>query len=377
MIYLDHAATTPVAPEVIEAMLPFFAGEFGNPSSIHQAGRAARAAMDSARDRVAEAMVADYSEIYFTSSGTEADNLAVIGAMRAAPPERDELIVSTAEHHAVLHSAQFVEKSGYRVTYFPVDCEGFADPDELNRLVSERTALVSILHGSNEIGTIQDIARLSKAARAKGALFHTDAVQTFGLLRLNVAGIGCDLLTVSAHKIYGPKGVGALYVRTGVKLSPLIHGGSQERERRAGTENTAGIVGFGAAVELMQRSRETESARLSGLRDHFIARLFDSIPDIRLNGPRTPRLPNNVNTSIAGVDGAAVLMSLDREGIAASSGSACSSGSIEPSHVLKAIGLPTELASSGIRFTLGRPTTREQLEETVDALARIVRRLRG
>ncbi len=377
MIYLDHAATTPVAPTVINAMLPFFAEEFGNPSSIHRAGRSVRAAMDSARDLIAEAIGADYSEIYFTSSGTEADNLAVIGSMWAAPTERNELVVSTVEHHAILHSARFLETNGYRVTYLPVDSDGCADPDELAKNVTERTALVSILHGSNEIGTIQDVARLAKVARAKGALFHTDAVQTFGSLPLNVGGIGCDLLSVSAHKLYGPKGIGALYVRSGVKISPLIYGGAQERERRAGTENTAGIVGFGTAVELMEESREAESVRLSGLRDQFIAQLFDSIPEVRLNGHCSRRLANNVNISIAGVDGAAVLMSLDREGIAASSGSACSSGSIEPSHVLQAIGLSPEMASSGIRFTLGRSTTRAELDEAVGALICIVERLRG
>ena len=377
LIYLDHAATTPVAPEVVEAMIPYFTERFGNPSSIHGPGREARGAVDSARDAIAAALHADYSEIFFTSSGTEADNLALLGVMEEAPPERNELIVSTVEHHAVLHTARHLEKSGFRVTYLPVDSEGFVDPEDAARAVSDKTALVSILHGSNEIGTIQDVARIAKAAHSRGALFHTDAVQTFGSLPLDIPGMGCDLLSMSAHKLYGPKGVGALFVRAGVKVSPIIHGGTQERERRAGTENTAGIVGFGAAVKLMERLRESESIRLTELRDYFIARLFDAAPDIRLNGPRTRRLPNNVNVFIPGVEGSALLMSLDRAGICASSGSACSSGSIEPSHVLQAIGLPSDLAAAGVRFTLGRSTTREDVDAAVGAIAETARRLRS
>lgn len=376
MIYLDHAATTPVAPEVAEAMLLYLTEHFGNPSSIHQYGRRVRAALDEARDTIAAALSADYSEIYFTSSGTEADNLAVIGAMRAAPPSRSHLIVSQAEHHAVLHAAQYLQSQGFRVTFLPVTSEGRVTPESLEEAINDQTALVSIMHANNEIGTINDIARLAKIAHAHGALFHADAVQTFGTLPLHAGGLDCDLLTLSAHKIYGPKGVGALYIKTGTKVSPILFGGSQERERRPGTENAAGIVGFARAVELAVACRETESARLSALRDRFIEDLLNAIPGIRLNGPRQERLPNNVNISIEGVDGAAILMNLDRAGIAASSGSACSSGSIEPSHVLKAIGLPDPLASSGVRFSLGRATTMEMLEETTETLAEIVRRLR-
>lgn len=376
MIYLDYAATTPVAPEVAEAMLPYLSGCFGNPSSIHAFGREARAALDEARDAIAAAIHADYSEIYFTSGGTEADNLALIGAMRAALPERNHLIVSAAEHHAVLHTAKFLQTQGFLVTFLPVDAEGRVEPDALAGAMTDHTALVSILHGNNEIGTIQDISRLARVAHARGALFHTDAVQTFGLLPIHVRGLDCDLLSLSAHKIYGPKGVGALYVKAGTKVSPILFGGTQERERRPGTENVPGVVGFGRAAQLVEELREADFARLTYLRDIFIERLLAVIPDIRLNGPRAGRLPNNVNISIAGVDGAAVLMSLDRAGIAASSGSACSSGSIEPSHVLKAIGLPDDLAASGVRFSLGRDTTEEELEETVETLAQIVRRLR-
>jgi cysteine desulfurase len=285
-------------------------------------------------------------------------------------------VVSAVEHHAVLHAAHFLETQGYSVSTLPVDKEGFADADALAELISERTALVSIMHGNNEIGTVQDIARFARVAHAAGALFHSDAVQTFGALPLHARGLECDLLSISAHKIYGPKGMGALYIRTGVKVSPMLVGGTQERERRAGTENTAGIVGFGKAVELMTGYREAETARLTCLRDGFIESLLTAIPDVRLNGPRTHRLPNNVNISIAGVDGSAVLMNLDRARIAASSGSACSSGSIEPSHVLKAIGLPDDLAASGVRFSMGRSTTQEELNRTVETLTEIVAHLR-
>jgi len=377
MIYLDYAATTPVAPEVIQSMLPYLGKHFGNPSSIHAVGREARAALDEARDRVAAAIHADYSEIYFTSGGTEADNLALMGVMHAAPPGRNHLIVSAAEHHAVLHAAKFLQKQGFRVTFLPVDSEGRVAPDVLAEAITDQTALVSILHGNNEIGTIQDIPRLARVAHARGALFHTDAVQTFGLCPIHVHGLECDLLSLSAHKIYGPKGVGALYVKAGIKVAPILFGGTQERERRPGTENVPGIVGFGRAAQMAEENREALAQRLTRLRDVFIEGLLAEIPDIRLNGPRVGRLPNNVNISIAGVDGAAVLVSLDRAGIAASSGSACSSGSIEPSHVLKAIGLPDELAASGIRFSLGRDTTEAEIGEAVETLAQVVRRLRA
>jgi cysteine desulfurase len=378
MIYLDHAATTPVRPEVAEAMQPYLSGRFGNPSSIHAAGRQARAAMDEARDSVAAALHADYGEICFTSGGTEADNLALIGTMFAAPENRNHLVVSAVEHHAVLHAARFLESRGYGVTWLGVDREGFVDGDALAEAVTDRTALVSIMHGNNEIGTVQDVARFARVAHDRGALFHTDAVQTLGFLPLHVRGIDCDLLSVSAHKVYGPKGVGTLYVRTGVKLSPILFGGAQERERRPGTENTAGIAGFGAAIQLSQGEREGEAARLAELRDRFAESMLNAIPDARLNGPKgSRRLPHIVNISISGCEGSALLMNLDRAGICASSGSACSSGSIEPSHVLKAIGLPDDLAASGIRFSLGRGTTAEQLDATVEALRSIVSRIRG
>lgn len=382
MIYLDHAATTPVAPLVAEAMRPWLTERWGNPSSIHATGREARAALDDARDTLAAALNADYSEITFTSSGTEADNLAIIGTALASS-HSFRLITTQIEHHAVLHSARFLETQGYSVAYLPVDSFGYVEPGVLEETLKNdvgQPALVSILHGNNEIGTIQDVKALAEIAHTHGALFHTDAVQTFGSLSLDVMAIDCDLLSVSAHKLYGPKGVGALYARTGVKISPILFGGAQERERRAGTENLPGIVGFGKAVELMQADREEESIRLAALRDRFIATLFEQISDLQLNGSMPAsgrRLPNNVNIAIPEIDGAAVLMSLDRAGIAASSGSACSSGSIEPSHVLRAIGLPDSLAASGIRFSLGRGTTQEALAETVEVLSGIIERMRN
>jgi cysteine desulfurase len=377
MIYLDHAATTALDPEALIAMRPYLDDSFGNPSSIHAAGRLARAALDEARDRVAASLSADYAEITFTSGGTEADNLAVIGAMLAAPAGRNHLVVSAIEHHAVLHAARHLERAGYSVTFLPVDEAGFVRNEALEGALTDATALVSIHHANNEIGTIQDIPKLAKLARARGALFHTDAVQSFGYLPIHAEAMGVDLLSISAHKIYGPKGVGALWVRSGVKLSPLLHGGSQERERRPGTENVAGIVGFGKAVELLMERRERDAARIAALRDRLIEGILDHVPGARLNGPKERRLPNNVNVSVGGVDGAAVLMNLDRAGIAASSGSACSSGSIEPSHVLKAIGLTDDLAASGIRLTLGRGTTEAEIDQTVESLREIVDRIQG
>src|SRR5581483_865654 len=377
-IYLDHAATTPTDPEVAAAMLPFLSGpaSYGNPSSIHRYGREARAAVDAARDSVAALIHADYGEIYFTGSGTEADNLALIGTLWAAPPERDHLVTTAIEHHAVLHAAHFLQTQGYEVTIVPVDREGLVSPDAIAAALTDRTALVSVMQANNEIGTIQPIAEIAQIAHARGAKFHTDAVQTAGLLPVDVRVLDCDLLSLSAHKIYGPKGIGALFIQQGTKVAPLLHGGAQEREKRAGTENVAAIVGFGKAAELAQERREAEAARLTALRDRFLAVLRNAVPNLRLNGHPTLRLPNNVNVSVEGVQGATLLMNLDRLGVAASSGSACSSGSIEPSHVLKALGLPDSLASSGVRFTLGRGTTEAELQRAGELFAQVVHRLR-
>lgn len=372
MIYLDAAATTPLDPEVREAMLPYLGDRFGNASSIHGIGRQARAAIDDARDAVGILIGADYSEIYFTSGGTEADNLALVGAMLAAPPGRDALVTSVIEHHAVLHTAQFLTSLGKTAALAGVSEEGLVVPATIGGLVSERTALVSVMAANNEIGTVQPIAEVAALAHEQGALFHTDAVQSAGLLHTDVSALGCDLLTLSAHKLYGPKGAGALYVRRGVKLSPILHGGAQERERRAGTENVAAIVGFGAAARLAAARRDADALRLTALRDRLIERLLRNAPGARLNGHPTVRLANNVNISVPGVDGAALVMGLDLRGVAASSGSACSSGSIEPSHVLAAIGMPRELAASGLRLTLCRTTTEAEVDQAAGICGEMV-----
>ena len=377
-IYLDYAATTPTDPEVAEAMMPYLTGPLalGNASSIHRAGRAARAAMDAAREQIARLLNADFAEIYFTGSGTEADNLALIGTLWAAPPERNHLVTTAIEHHAVLHSAHFLQTQNYDVTVVAPDQDGLIAPEAIADALTDRAALVSVMHANNEIGTIQPIAQIAQIARERGAKFHTDAVQTAGLLPLDVRALDCDLLTVSAHKLYGPKGIGALYIRQGTKVSPLIHGGAQEREKRAGTENIAAMVGFGKAAELTMRRREADAAQIQSLRDRFLALLRDQIPGVRLNGHPALHLPNNLNVSVEGAEGATLLMNLDRFGVAASSGSACSSGSIEPSHVLKAIGLTDALASSGVRFSLGRYTTAEEIARAAAIFAGVAARLR-
>lgn len=376
-VYLDYAATTPVDPEVASAMAAWIEGpeSFGNPSSIHAFGRKARAAIDNARDSVASLIAADYSEITFTGSGTEADNLALTGVMKASAG-RDHLVTSSIEHHAILHCAKGLEAAGFRVTVVPVDGDGVVSLEALSNAITDRTALVSIMHANNEIGTVQPVGAIATLAHDRGALFHTDAVQTTGLIRIDVNEIGCDLLSMSAHKIYGPKGVGALYVRSGVKVAPILYGGAQERERRPGTENVPGIVGMGVAASLASARRDLEMNRLTILRDTFIRDLTSRITGVSLNGSATSRLGNNVNISIDGIDGSTLLMNLDRAGIYASSGSACSSGSIEPSHVLSAIGLASSSAAGGIRFSLGRHTTLEDVSIAVAAVEAIASRLR-
>lgn len=376
MIYLDYAATTPPDPAVVDAMWPYLREHYGNASSLHAFGRAARQAVDEAREAVAAALHADFAEVVFTSGGTEADNLAVLGALRAAPANRDHLIVSAIEHPAVLRAADEAERLGFSVTRLKVDGEGRVSPDSLGEALTDRTALVSIQHANNEIGVVQDIARLARLAHERGALFHADAVQSFPWLPIHVRGLEVDLLTISAHKVHGPKGVGALFVRSGTPVAPLNVGGAQERELRAGTENVPGIVGFGVAAKLLTMRREEDVPRVRALRDELIAGLHARVRDLRLNGPRDGRLPNIVNVSTPGVDGAALVLSLDRAGVAVSSGSACSSGAIEPSHVLQAIGLPRDLAASGLRFSLGRTTTLNEVQLAVDAFEVVVERLR-
>ena len=371
---MDYSATTPVDPAVRDAMLPFLGEEFGNPSSVHADGQRVRRAIDFARDKAAESVGAETSEIFFTSGGTEADNTALIGVMLAARKSgRDHLITTAFEHHAVLDCAEWMgEEFGFNVTIAPVGSDGLVDPALIAEYVTDRTALISVMHANNEIGTIQPIREIADIAHAKGAYFHTDAVQTFGQLPLNVDALGADLMTLSSHKIYGPKGIGALYIRTGTKLTSLFHGGKQEREKRPGTENASGIVGFGKAIELLPTWRDAEAARLTILRDVFIAMTQAHFPGVRLNGHPTKRLSNNAHFSFPNADGETLLVALDRRGVSASSGSACSSGSIEPSHVLNAIGVPRELAQASVRFTLGRSATEADLRDVINALVAIL-----
>jgi cysteine desulfurase len=381
-IYLDYAATTPLDGRVREAMLPFLGepddGLFGNPSSVHGFGQEVRRAVDRARDTLAGTLGCQTSEVFFTSGGTEADNMALLGVLLAGRERgRDHLVTSVIEHHAVLDCARFAQETlGFAVTYVSVDGCGLVDPDDVRRALTERTALVSVMHANNEIGAIQPLAEIARVAHAGGAYFHTDAVQTFGQMSLDLNALGADLLALSAHKIYGPKGVGALYVRDGTRLSPWLHGGQQEREKRAGTENVPGIVGFGRAVELLPTWRDETAARLAALRDDFWAALRERVPDARLNGHSTRRLPNNLNVSFPGVDGESLLLALDLRGVAASSGSACASGSIEPSHVLRALGLPPASAKSAVRFSLGRGTSEDELARAADIVADCVRAAR-
>ncbi|HEX6970829.1 MAG TPA: cysteine desulfurase family protein, partial [Limnochordia bacterium] len=377
-IYLDHAATTPIHPAVREAMAPYLAAEFGNPSSIHAWGRAARRAVDEARDTVAAALgAASGAEIIFTSGGSEADNLALKGLAFAPWREarRNRIVISSIEHHAVLDTAEFLAAHGFDVVRVRVDGDGLIDLEALSEAVTDRTLVVSVMHANNEVGTIQPVKWVAAIAHRAGALVHTDAVQTVGHLQVDVTSLECDLLALSAHKFYGPKGVGCLYVRRGVRLAPLIHGGGQERERRAGTENVAGIVGLARALELAEADRATEAVRLAALRDRLIAGIEAGLPAARLNGHRSQRLPNNAHFCFPGVQGESLLLNLDLEGIAASSGSACTAGSLEASHVLLAMGLSRELAEGSLRLSLGRGNTEAEIDAAIEAITRIVERL--
>ncbi|HEY3329447.1 MAG TPA: cysteine desulfurase family protein [Capsulimonadaceae bacterium] len=375
-IYLDYAATTPMRPEVIAAMEPYFNTSFGNPSSIHAYGQEAKSALDNARDTIADAIGGDSSEITFTSGGTEADNLALIGVMMANRERGKHLITTKIEHDAILHSGRFLEQIGFRVTYLPVDKFGQVSAEQVAEAITDDTVLVSVMHANNEIGTIQPIEAIGKVTRERGVLLHSDAVQTFGQLPLNVDTLGVDLLTLSSHKIYGPKGMGALYVRSGTPIQSIMHGGGQERDRRSGTENVAGIVGFGEASRILVSVRDKESTRLRMMRELIRFEIERRIPDVKLNGHPTDRLPNNINYSYPGVEGEALLLNLDLAGIAASSGSACSAGSIEPSHVLLALGLPDFYLRSALRLSLGRLTREADISEMLDVLEKTVARLR-
>lgn len=375
-IYLDNAATTATSTEVLEAMLPYFAEHYGNASSIHATGRDARRAIERAREQVAAALGAQKEEMYFTSGGTEADNWAIKGAAFALSHKGKHIITSSIEHHAVLHSCEWLEKQGFSVTYVPVDGDGMVRVTDIKAAIRPDTILITIMMANNEIGTIQPIAQIGALARAKKILFHTDAVQAVGAVPIDVKALQVDMLSLSAHKFHGPKGVGALYIRKGVRIENLIHGGAQERGRRAGTDNLPAVIGMGAAIELAIRDLPARTARLSALRDRLIDGILSNIPQTRLNGHRTQRLPNNVNISVLYIEGEALLLRLDLAGFAASSGSACTSGSLDPSHVLLAIGLPHEVAHGSLRLTLGDDTTEADIDALLEKLPGVVAILR-
>ena len=376
-VYLDHAATTPVDPEVAEAMARVYRDTHGNPSSIYAEGRAARKLVEDARDEVAATIGAQPGEVVFTGGGTEADNLALRGALKARRDERDALVTTAIEHHAVLDTARDLERHAHvRLTVVPVDREGVVDPDAIQGAIDARTSLVSVMHANNEIGTIEPIERIGAVCREHGVTFHSDAVQTVGALDLDVRKIPVDLVSINAHKFYGPKGVGALYVRKGTRLATMQTGGGQEKGRRTGTENVAGIVGLGVAMRIARERRANESPRQARLRDRIIAGVRAHVPDAVLTGHPSARLPNNASFCIAGTDGESLIVALDLEGFAVSSGSACTSGETEPSHVLLALGLDRELAKGSLRVTVGRGTTDAQVDAFVDALARVAARLR-
>jgi len=375
-VYMDHAATTYTKQEVLEEMLPYFKEVYGNPSSVHGFGREARKAVDLARERTAAALNASPEEIYFTSGGTEADNWAIKGVAWANKERGNHIITTSIEHHAVLHTCQYLEKMGFEVTYLPVDSYGLVYPEQVKEAITDKTILISVMFANNEIGTIEPIKEIGQIARERGIYFHTDAVQAVGHIPVDVKEMNIDLLSLSAHKFYGPKGVGALYIRKGVKLHPFIHGGAQERNRRAGTENLPGIVGLGKAIELAVSNLEESSKRLTAMRDRLISGVLNTIENVRLNGHPTKRLPGNANFSFEFIEGESLLLSLDMKGIAASSGSACTSGSLDPSHVLLAIGLPHEIAHGSLRLTLGDDNTDEDIDYVLEVLPDIVQRLR-
>ena len=375
-IYMDNAATTAVLPEVVDAMLPYFTQHYGNPSSIHAIGRDARRALDAARTSVAASIGAQPQEIYFTSGGTESDNWALKGAAFAGRKKGNHIITSAIEHHAVLHPCQWLEKQGFEVTYLPVDENGLVSPQSVADAIRDNTILISIMAANNEIGTIQPIAEIGRIAREKRILFHTDAVQAVGAIPVDVNAWNVDMLSLSGHKFHGPKGVGALYIRKGVRIDSLLAGGAQERGQRATTENLPGIVGLAKALEIAVAHMEENSARLIHMRDRLIKGLLSSIPDTRLNGHPTLRLPNNVNVSVRYIEGEAQLLRLDLQGICGSSGSACTSGSLDPSHVLLAIGLSHEIAHGSLRLTLGIDNTEEDVDYVLSVMPEIVQNLR-
>ncbi len=377
LIYLDNAATTAVRPEVFEAMKPYFTECYGNPSSIYGFASKSKKAVEDARETVAEFIGAKASEIYFTGGGSESDNWAIKAVAEARKDQGNHIITSKIEHHAVLHTCEYLEKHGFEVTYVDVDEDGIIKMDELKAAIRPTTILITVMFANNEIGTIEPIREIGEIAREHGILFHTDAVQAYGHIPINVEELQIDLLSASGHKVNGPKGIGILYLRNSVKLGSFIHGGAQERNRRAGTHNVPGIVGFGKATEIGAETMEKRAAYEIALRDRMIEGILEKVPHARLNGHRTKRLPNNVNISFEFIEGESLLILLDQQGVCASSGSACTSGSLDPSHVLLAIGLPHEKAHGSLRLTLSEETTREDVDFVVEQVEKIVTRLRS
>jgi cysteine desulfurase len=376
-IYLDYAATTPTHPEVMKVMLPYFTEAFGNPSSIHSFGQEAKEAIEKARNQVAALIGAKSEEIVFTGSGTEADNFALKGVALANQGKGNHIIISSIEHHAVLETCKFLEKQGFPVTYLPVDGYGMVDPSGVKKAITGKTILISVMHANNEVGTVEPIAEIGNIAREAEIYLHTDAVQTAGHIPVDVNKLNVDLLSISAHKLYGPKGIGALYIRKGTKVSSFMHGGDQERGKRASTENVPTIVGFGKAAEIAQREMLEEAQKLTVLRDQLIEGILKSIEHTQLNGHPVIRLPNNVNVSVDYAEGESMLLNLDLAGICASTGSACSSSNLEPSHVLVAMGLPHLQAHGSLRFTSGKWTTEEEINQVLNVLPGIVSKLRA
>ncbi len=375
-IYLDHAATTPARPEVVEAMLPYFTEQFGNPSSVYGFAAGNKKVITDVRELIAGTLNGDTKDIYFTAGGTESDNWALKAAAEAYGAKGNHIITTKIEHHAILHTCEYLEKKGFEITYLDVDEYGIVKLDQLKAAIRPETILISVMFANNEIGSIQPIAEIGAIAKEHGIIFHTDAVQAYGQVPIDVKAMNIDMLSASGHKLNGPKGIGFLYIKKGLKLRSLIHGGAQERKRRAGTENVTGIVGLGKAVEIAMATMEERTAKETELRNHLIERILAEIPYARLNGHRTDRLPNNVNISFQFIEGESLLIMLDMKGICASSGSACTSGSLDPSHVLLAIGLPHEIAHGSLRLTLGDETTMEEMDYVVDELKAIVQRLR-
>ena len=377
LIYLDRAATTKTSEEVVAAMLPYFTEYYGNPSSVYEFASESKKAVSNARRTIAETLGAQENEIYFTAGGSEADNWALKATAEAYQSKGKHIITTKIEHHAILHTAEYLEKRGFEITYIGVDENGVVKVDELEKAIRPDTILISVMFANNEIGTIQPIKEIGEIAKKHGVLFHTDAVQAYGQLPINVDELHIDMLSSSGHKLNGPKGIGFLYIRKGVKIRSFVHGGAQERKRRAGTENVPGIVGYGKAAEIAAKTMKERTAKEIELRDHLIDRVLAEVPYTRLNGHRTNRLPNNANFSFQFVEGESLLILLDNNGICASSGSACTSGSLDPSHVLLAIGLPHEIAHGSLRLTLSAETTMEDIDFVVDCIKQIIERLRS